>query len=122
MSRHTRKQIRSMRGAVIDMTAMRTGNEMAKAVGNARMNARGDVLNAKGEIEVSREQITRGYYDNAAKSVSLKPAVPDTFETPEQAIARLKKQNAPVANVPASETDMPSGIVKKRRLIKDGDD
>jgi len=121
MARNFRKPTVSMRGVVIDMDAMRAANEDSRALGNGKMNARGDILGANGKIEVRREQIAREYYNNnpgSANKVSLKPAVPDVFETPDQAMARIAAATAPQA-----ETDMPEGLAKKsRRLIKDSDD
>lgn len=123
MARNFRKPTVSMRGVVIDMDAMRAANEEARAIGNAKMNARGDVLGPNGQIEVRREQIAREYYNRnpgAAQQVSLKPAVPDVFETPEQAVARLTGK----ANPPQAETDMPQGLAPKkgRRLVDSSND
>lgn len=115
-----RKMAVSMRGVAIDMDALSAANESSRAIGNGRMNARGDVLGANGQIEVRREQIARDYLANnpqAAKQVSLKPAIPDVFETPEQAMARMTKA--------ASETDMPEGLAQRprgRKLVDKSDD
>ena len=122
MARNFKKPTVSMRGRTIDMDAMRAQNEESRAIGNAKMNARGDVLGQNGQIEVRREQIARDYYNRnpgAAKQVSLKPAVPDVFETPDQAIARLTGKAEPKA-----ETDMPAGLAPKkgRRLVDDSND
>ena len=43
-----KKQIRSMRGKVVDMELLRKRNELTPAVGNARVNARGDELGPNG--------------------------------------------------------------------------
>jgi hypothetical protein len=123
MARNFRKPTVSMRGVVIDMDAMRAANEDSRAVGNAKMNARGDIVGVNGQIEVRREQIAREYHNRnpqAAKQVSLKPAIPDVFETPEQAIARLTG----LADTVETETDMPAGIVPKkgRKLVDDAQD
>jgi hypothetical protein len=111
-----------MRGLHIDMDALRQANETSTAIGNGRMNARGDLLGQGGQIEVRREQIAREYHNRnpqGSQQVSLKPAMPDTFETPEQAMNRLTGKATPQA-----ETDMPAGIVSKknRRLIDKSDD
>ena len=124
MARNFRKPTVSMRGVHIDMDAMRAANEGTRALGNANMNARGDVLGPKGQIEVRREQIAREYYNRngSAQSVSLKPAVPDVFESPEQAMKRLTAAATPIApKVPTAETDTPAGLAsrKVRRLIQD---
>lgn len=117
-----RKMPVSMRGVAIDMDAMRAMNEASPAVGNARMNARGDILGKNGQIEVRREQIARDYYKNnpqAAKQVSLKPAIPDAFVSPEEAMAAFTGKLAP-----AQETDAPQGLAprKGRKLVDSSDD
>lgn len=117
-----RKIPTSMRGVQVDMDALRTINEQSPAIGNGRMNARGDIVGNNGKIEITREQIAREYYRSnpqGAKAVSLKPAIPDTFETPNQAVARLT-----TPAVTTSETDAPQGLAprKGRKLVDKGDE
>ena len=69
----TKKQYRTMRGKVVDMDLLRKRNELTPAVGNARVNARGDELGPGGKIVRKREDIVREYYDknpNTAKDES----------------------------------------------------
>ena len=117
-----RKATVSMRGVVIDMDALRAANEEAIAIGSQGklMNARGDILSHGGQIEVRREQIVRDYYaknPNGPKQVSLKPAMPDEFATPQEAMARM------VAATKES-VDMPQEISPKkgRKLVDPQDD
>ena len=73
-----RKTYRTMQGKQIDMDMLRQRNELTPAVGNARVNARGDELGAGGKISRKREDILRDYYaDNPA-------AAPDEVITREQ--------------------------------------
>jgi hypothetical protein len=123
MARNFKKPTTSMRGRVIDMDALRAQNEDSRAIGNGRMNARGDIIGPNGQIEVRREQIARDYHNRnpmAAMPVSLKPAVPDRFETPEQAVSRLTGK----VEEPKAETDAPQGVLPKkgRRLVNDSKD
>lgn len=48
---------RSMQGKQVDMEALRTKFELTPAVGNVRMNARGDILDASGNIVTTKEQL-----------------------------------------------------------------
>ena len=48
---------RSMQGRAIDMNKLATQNEMTVAVGNVRVNARGDELGPGGRIVRKREEI-----------------------------------------------------------------
>lgn len=64
-----RKQYRSMRGTPVDMELLRKKNELTPAVGNARVNARGDELGPGGKIVKKREEVIREYYDKNPKAV-----------------------------------------------------
>lgn len=59
----TRKQYRSMRGTPVDMELLRKKNELTPAVGNARVNARGDELGPGGKIIKKREEVIKEFYD-----------------------------------------------------------
>lgn len=52
----------SVRGREIDMEKLTLKNETVPAVGNAKVNARGDELGAGGKIIRTREQILQDYY------------------------------------------------------------
>lgn len=64
-----RKQYRSMRGIPVDMELLRKKNELTPAVGNARVNARGDELGPGGKIIKKREDIIKDHYDTNPKAV-----------------------------------------------------
>ncbi len=52
-------------GRVVDMDLLRQKNELTPAVGNARVNARGDELGPGGQIVRTREQILADFYKPA---------------------------------------------------------
>lgn len=52
----------SVRGKEIDMEKLSLRNEKTPAVGNMRVNARGDELGEGGKIVRTREQILADYY------------------------------------------------------------
>ena len=54
----------SMRGKEVDMEKMALKHEMTPAVGNMRVNARGDLLGPGGQIVKTKEQIIDEYYKN----------------------------------------------------------
>ena len=53
-----------MLGREIDMDALLEKNQLMPAVGNVRMNARGDELGPGGKIIKKREDIVTAYYEN----------------------------------------------------------
>ncbi len=52
----------SVRGKEIDMEKLSLRNEKTPAVGNMRVNARGDELGEGGKIIRTREQVLQDYY------------------------------------------------------------
>lgn len=59
----------SMRGKVVDMELLKKMNELVPAVGNAKVNARGDELGPGGKIIRKREDIVKEYYKNNPNQV-----------------------------------------------------
>ena len=57
-----RKIYRTMQGRVVDLDALAAKNETMPAVGNVRMNARGDELGPGGVIVRKREDIMNDHY------------------------------------------------------------
>jgi len=53
---------RSARGKMIDIDQLRLRNEESIAVGNMKVNARGDELGPGGEIVRTRNEIMKEYY------------------------------------------------------------
>jgi hypothetical protein len=54
----------SVRGKEIDMEKLSLRHEKTPAVGNVKVNARGDELGAGGKIVRTREQVLADYYKN----------------------------------------------------------
>lgn len=54
-----------MRGKTVDMDLLRKRNELTPAVGNAKVNARGDELGPGGQIIRKREDIVQEHYAQA---------------------------------------------------------
>lgn len=59
----------SVRGKEIDMEKLSLKHETEPAVGNAKMNARGDEIGAGGKIVKTREQILQDYYNQNPRAV-----------------------------------------------------
>jgi hypothetical protein len=105
------RQIKTARGAVIDMGVLSAKNEKTKAVGNALMNARGDRLNPDGSIKMTVEQMAR--MDQDRKSTPQSTAISDPKPI---APTQLKSQKV---DVPDVDLD-PEPISKITRTREDG--
>ena len=57
----TRSVYKTMQGREVDMDSLLQKNETIPAVGNVRMNARGDELGQGGKVVRTREEIVAQY-------------------------------------------------------------
>ena len=80
----------SMRGKNVDMDLLRKRNELTPAVGNARVNARGDELGPGGQIIRKADDKVREHYQVAGKARSssgrAKPQADEVVSTPEETV------------------------------------
>jgi hypothetical protein len=58
-----------MRGKEVDMEKLNLKNEELPAVGNAKVNARGDELGAGGKIVRTREEVLSDYYKQNPRAI-----------------------------------------------------
>jgi len=78
-----KKTYQTFQGKKIDMDTLRQRNELTPAVGNARVNARGDQLGPGGKIVKNRDEVLRDYYDEHPQ------AAPDEQATIEQPVEKV---------------------------------
>lgn len=97
-----RKLYRSMQGKIVDMELLAQKNELAPAIGNVRVNARGDELGPGGKIVRKREEIMAEYYENnphavrdeqyVRKNPSAPKDLPNESKTSEVKKSGIKKE------------------------------
>jgi|DEB0MinimDraft_4_1074332.scaffolds.fasta_scaffold75446_1 hypothetical protein len=110
-----RKQYKSMQGKTIDMDLLRQKNELTQAVGNARVNARGDELGPGGKIIKKREDVLKDFYDE-----NVVP-VPDDAPVKAEKVAEAPEpvsemvDEAPVKKAPARK----AGQTKAEAKVED---
>lgn len=66
MKEAARKVHKTMQGKEIDLDKLRIRNETTLAVGNAKMNARGDELGPNGKIIRKREEASTEYHTDSS--------------------------------------------------------
>jgi len=104
MARNIVKTYHTMQGKPIDMDKLRQKNELVPAVGNVKVNARGDELGPGGKIIRTREQILKEYYETA-------DSIPN--ETP------IKRTTTPV--VPEEVVQPKIRTTEKEEWVEDED-
>jgi hypothetical protein len=92
-----------MQGREVDMQALKTRFELTPAVGNVRMNARGDMLDSLGKVVKTAEQLaSEGLVGNSQAAAAPQRTVP-------------KADNIPVATVPGDEEFEP-GLTEEQAM------
>lgn len=110
-------KVLTMRGKSLDMSALIANNPHAIAVGNASMNARGDIISRRGTVVKLREQIAMEYHASnprSVKTVGIKALTAEMFSTPADAWANRAPPAPPVA-VPAPVEAAPAA--RRRKLL-----
>jgi len=88
MKEQQRSVYRSMNGKEVDMNKLININELTPAVGNMRVNARGDELGPGGQIIRKREEIIAAVPENAVPDqINVVQAAPATVQPSVQKIA-----------------------------------
>jgi hypothetical protein len=107
-----KKVYKSAQGRMVDMEKLRLANEETIAVGNMRVNARGDQLGPGGRVVKTRNQVMKEYYninntgiaDAASRPAPRRPQK-GTFSLDEDpAPAPAPATNAAPAPAPATES------------------
>jgi hypothetical protein len=93
---------KTMQGREIDMDALLAKNETAPAVGNVRMNARGDELGPGGKIARRREDIVAEYYED-------NPNATPSYTAPVAPAPVAEVKPAPKAEVKSSKVTESKG-------------
>ena len=84
---------RTMQGKEIDLEKLARQNELMPAIGNMKVNARGDELGPGGQITRRREDIVAEYYEDNpnARGSRTTPAPAPVVEKAQPAVKAKKK-------------------------------
>jgi len=102
---------RTMQGRAIDMDKLRSQNELTPAVGNMKVNARGDEIGKGGKIVRTREQVMSTYYEHNPK------ATPDG-EVQTQQPTKTVPQNPPSQTMKIEDTPVSSVVEEPMPEVK----
>jgi hypothetical protein len=88
-----RKIYKTMQGKTLDFDSIRLNNELVPAVGNMKVNARGDKIDSKGNIVKTRDQMVQETVAKESKTLETytEDFGPEPELTPEQAQEILAK-------------------------------
>lgn len=110
-------QKRTNKGQMLDFDALMLQNEKEIALGNMKVNARGDKLGPGGKIIQTREDVTREYYKNNPKSVVQTVSIKDAVDSKpvvdqSQEIVETRKATAKKSKKATKEVELPNGDIE----------
>ena len=119
---------RTAAGKLLDMEALMAENEEAIAVGNAKVNARGDQLGAGGEVVATVQEVATAYYQENPRAV-ITQSTKEEIGVTQQSTLQADTINAPVQKQafddwvdPEDTTETPTGKVttEENRVVASG--
>lgn len=123
----TRKVYRTAQGKMVDLGALQLRNENVRAVGNMKVNARGDLIDSGNRTIDSRNSQVARQYRRQTTNVTDTPvrtsqsAVPKVPQPPEDFQDDFVKQPAPAASVdaPVPAAGLAAAIARAREIRQD---
>ena len=94
MKQTGRKVYKSMQGKQIDMDLLRQRNELTPAVGNAKVNARGDQLGPGGKIIRKKEEVIKDYYKNNPNTMPDENPVKKDISSESETVQESQQQTS----------------------------
>ncbi len=58
------RQVKTAKGKILDMGTLAAQNEETRAISNMPINARGDIIDNRGNVKVAREKVSKEFYKN----------------------------------------------------------
>ena len=110
---------RSAMGKNVDMASLRTQNEKVRAIGNMRVNARGDTIDSNGNIIQDNNKRVNEYYMKAVMNRSVRgesPVLPGRSQPTKQVV-----EQATPPQVPEADVEIPQ-LTEEERLFEQEDE
>lgn len=124
VARAPRKRMyRTMQGRMVDIEKLRAANESVQAVGNMKVNARGDVLGANGQVVTPKSQVIKKYYEQPKGKVSdgqsriMQPPAPQPKPIETKAVETKTVATPKVATPKATTKAAPRKTVAQKKGI-----
>ena len=118
----TRKVYRTAQGRMVDLGALQLQNENVRAVGNMKVNARGDLIDSQGQPIDSRTQQVKKQYRRQTSNVSDEPVSRKNSQTAELESKPKSIQESPnsvavpIASEEAPVTGLAAAIARARQI------
>ena len=115
-----KRMYRTMQGRMVDIEQLRAANEATPAVGNMKVNARGDVLGQSGQIVKPKAEVIKKYYEQPKGMADDRPA--RNIPAPRPQAKALETKTVETKVVAPKKAVTPKATTKKTVAPKKGID
>ena len=115
-----KRMYRTMQGRMVDIEQLRAANEATPAVGNMKVNARGDVLGQSGQIVKPKAEVIKKYYEQPKGMADDRPA--RNIPAPRPQAKALETKTVETKVVAPKKAVIPKATTKKTVAPKKGID
>lgn len=110
------KTAKTAKGRRINMSALARKHEQERAVSNVHINARGDIIDNRGIVKVTREEIKKEYYKDTVIGVEESVAIKEDKE----AVTPKPIDEMTQDEILDELTSQSQEVSRKKRKRKDG--
>jgi len=76
------RQVKTRRGRILDMGALAAKYEKERAISNVPVNARGDIIDSRGNVKVPKDKILNEYYKDTVPGQTTEVPIKEDDSTP----------------------------------------
>ena len=109
------RQVKTKRGRILDMGALAAKYEKERAISNVPVNARGDIIDNRGNVKVPQDKILNEYYKNNVPGQTKEVPIKED----ESIVEKVETQTPPPAPAPEPEPE-PKPEPKPEPVVEEG--
>jgi len=103
------RQVKTRRGRILDMGALAAKYEKERAISNVPVNARGDIIDSRGNVKVPKDKILNEYYKDTVPGQTTEVPIKEDDSTP-----------APAPEPTPEPTPQPEPVVQEEGVTEIG--
>ena len=103
------RQVKTRRGRILDMGALAAKYEKERAISNVPVNARGDIIDSRGNVKVPKDKILNEYYKDTVPGQTTEVPIKEDDSTP-----------APAPELTPEPTPQPEPVVQEEGVTEIG--
>jgi len=114
------RQVKTRRGRILDMGALAAKYEKERAISNVPVNARGDIIDSRGNVKVPKDKILNEYYKDTVPGQTTEVPIKEDDSTPAPAPEPTPQPEPAPQPEPVVQEEGVTEIGRRQRTREDG--